>query len=391
MIYFDNAATTPVDPEVQAVIMNALREEWGNPSSLHRKGFAAEKRIKAARSEMAEGLGVDPSTLIFTSGASEGLNAVLRSAAMKARRKSRSHDLAGANLVLSAVEHAAVYETARSLEQEGMTLHVVPVDAFGRVSAEDVLDAVDDQTVLVALMHVNNELGTIMPVEEVGAALRERHPEVMYLVDGTQALGKMEVHPEQIGCDYYVGSGHKMHAPKGIGLLYRREGAPFYPLITGGPQENGQRAGTENVAYILGFAKAFKQMSSRRQKKTWNPEIVSLSEAARQRALRMEGVRLNSPEQGVSPYILNFALTGVRAEVILHFMEQKEMYLSSGSACSLGQPSRVLQAIGLPEAYREGALRLSFGSENRLEDVNPFFDALEEAVAQIRLLTGGRA
>ncbi|MDY6085448.1 MAG: cysteine desulfurase family protein [Peptoniphilaceae bacterium] len=383
MIYFDNAATTPVLPEVRRVIDETLETLWGNPSSLHRKGFEAEKILRKARETVAGILRVDPKSVIFTSGATESINTVLRGVAA---RHLMTRNGAPANVVISSVEHAAVEQTARALKDFGIDVRRASVDEAGRVDAADMAALVDAHTLLVGMMHVNNELGTIYPIADIVRAVKARKADVPVLVDGTQALGKLVVHPGELGCDYYVSSGHKIHAPKGIGLLYVRPGAFFRPLLTGGPQENGHRAGTENVPYIAGFAAALEAMEASREG-DWNPTIVAINRSVRER-LAASDARILSPEEA-SPYILTAAFSGIKAEVLLHFMEREEMYLSSGSACSKGAPSRVLQAIRVPDAYADGAVRLSFGRENTLNEVDPFLDQLLAAVRQIQSLTGG--
>lgn len=401
MIYFDNASTTPVLPDVANVVTDALQHQWGNPSSLHRVGFQAEKAMKEARGRMAGMLSAPENSLLFTSGATEGINTVMRSVLMQALQRKSGHmgqmegpgadctsDETKANIVLTAVEHAAVHETALLFSSFGIAVREIPVDEQGQISLSDVERLVDEETLLVAVMHVNNELGTIFPVEEVGKIVKSQS-HALYLVDGTQALGKLPVRLSALSCDAYVASGHKIHAPKGIGLLYVRPGTTLSPLLTGGGQEKNRRSGTENVPYILGFAEALAQMEAHREG-TYDPHVVAIAKRARERAEVLPGVHINSPENG-SPYILNFALTGIKSEVLLHFMEQEEMYLSSGSACSKGKVSRILQAIHLPEEYLDGAVRLSFGRENREEEVDPFFDRLAFSVEQIRRITGGKA
>lgn len=389
MIYFDNAATTPVLDDVRHAMNEVLASRWGNPSSLHRKGFEAEKVLRHARRSVAESLHVDEKSVIFTSGATEGINTVMRGIVADFLLKSKAHrdGRQRANLVISSVEHAAVEQTAEALSAFGIEIRRCAVDEAGRVNPAEMAALVDDATLLVAMMHVNNELGTIYPIAEIARAVKAKR-DVPLLVDGTQALGKLAVQPLALGCDYYVASGHKIHAPKGIGLLVRRPSAPYRPLLTGGPQENGQRAGTENVPYIAGFAAALAAMD-RARGDAWDPQIVAMNRKIRAR-LAQSDARVLSPEDA-SPYIVTAAFSGVKAEVLLHFMEQEEMYLSSGSACSKGAPSRVLQAICVPLEYADGAVRLSLGRENALEEVDPFMDCLLEAVAHIQSITGGRA
>lgn len=410
MIYFDHAATTPVLPDIAQVVTEALQQQWGNPSSLHRLGFQAEKAMEAARQKISILLDAPEKSLLFTSGATEGINTVMRSVLMqtllnrersaafsdatlphhgRSPQRACSAEKCQSNIVLTSVEHAAVFETAQIFASFGIAVRMLPVDDKGRIALSDVERLVDAKTLLVAVMHVNNELGTIFPIEEVGKIVK-RQSRAIFLVDGTQALGKMPLHFSSLPCDAYVASGHKIHAPKGIGLLYVRPDTMLFPLLTGGGQEGNRRSGTENVPYILGLAEALTQMEAHREGERFDPHVVAIAQRARERAESLPDVRINSPQEG-SPYILNFAVAGIKAEVLLHFMEQEEMYLSSGSACSKGKVSRILQAIHLPEKYLDGAVRLSFGRENREDEVDLFFDRLEESIRQIRQITGGKA
>jgi len=375
MIYFDNAATTAVSREVVDVIDKILLSDWGNPSSLHRKGLEAERILEASRASIADRLGVKPKTIIFTSCATESNNTVLRG---------MCSGKSGINLVVSPVEHSSVHETALALAAEGIEVRFCAVDRHGRTDAEQVASLVDAHTALVSVMHVNNELGTIQPVERIAECVKRKNPRVKMHVDGVQALGKLPVDLGRSTIDFYTASGHKLHAPKGIGLLYVREGAALPSLLFGGGHERGMRPGTPNVAFAAGFAKALELASSD------GDAMLPVYRRARARAQAMTDAVINSPEDG-SPYILNFGMKGVKSEVLLHFMEQSEMYLSGGSACNGARVSRVLGAIGVEDDYIQGCVRLSFVRETTPEEVDAFFDELENAVAQIRLVTrGGR-
>lgn len=376
MIYFDNAATTPVDPAVIDVIHEVLQKDWGNPSSLHRKGYQAEKRLSAARESIAGILGTDAKSIYFTGSATDANNIAIRGSLKSGT---------GQNIVISAIEHSSILNLAAQLEREGWEIRKIPVDSYGRVRWSEVDKLVDDYTALVAVMHVNNELGTIEPVAEIGQKLKEDHPEVRFLVDGTQALGKLSVRLSTLPIDFYTASGHKIMAPKGVGLLYVHPDAVLRPLEYGGGQERGLHPGTENVAYACGMAKALELMMQARTSEQYDPNITEIHRRARARIARMQGVRLNSPEDA-SPYILNIAIEGIRAEVLMHFMEMEEMYLSSGSACSKGRASHVLEAIGIPDRLREGCVRVSFQRENRADEVDPFFDRMEEGIRMMREL-----
>lgn len=371
MIYFDNAATTPVIPAVADRIREVLVNDWGNPSSLHRKGFEAEKIIEKAREEISRAMLVKPKTLIFTSCATEANNMAVRSA-IKGKT--------GANIVYSAVEHASIDTLAKQLAKEGVETRIIPVDEKGRVNADDLAKLVDENTALVCVMQVNNELGTIQPVEELARVTKQINPKAKFLVDGVQGFCKFPLNLKDSPIDYYSVSAHKIHGPKGIGLLYVKEGEKLEPLMYGGGHEFGLRPGTENVAYIAGFEEAVKHVDEFSV-----DEVKAIRDRCLDRLTQIPDHIINSPEVG-SPYILNFALKDVKAEVLLHFMEQEEMYLSSGSACTGAKVSHVLEAIKLPKEYIEGCVRISFLTENKVEEVDPFFDQLEKAVEQIRSL-----
>lgn len=377
MIYFDNAATTPVHPEVAEVINHILLHEWGNPSSLHHIGFEAEKRMREAGRVLARGLGVDPSCLIFTSCASESNNTALWGAV---RGKT------GVNVVMAQAEHSSVEKTGLALREAGVEVRVIPVDWEGFVAPDQVAEAVDDKTALVTVMQVNNELGSRNDLAAIGPMVKAKNPKTLFHVDGTQAFGKLPVKLEEWKVDSYSASAHKIHGPKGVGLLYVRQGVNYPSLIAGGGQMGGRRAGTENVAYICAMAKAYDLVQA--HVRDHKEEILAIYHRAMERIRALDGVRVNSPTQPVNPYIINFGLEGVRAEVLLHMMEGEEMYFSSGSACSKGQASPVIEAIGVPDAYKEGILRISFAMENSPDQVDPFFDALEKHVREIRKVTG---
>ena len=388
MIYFDNAATTPPHPQVIEVIDRVLREEWGNPSSLHHKGFEAEQTLRASTREMARILGVAESSIIFTSCATESNNTALRGAVWGKDQP---------NILVPVSEHSSVYTTARHMAEGslstaargGVEVRFLPVDAYGRVRPDQVRKAIDARTALVAVMQVNNELGSLNPIAELGQAIKEANPKTLFHVDATQALGKFPIPLAEGQVDSFAASAHKIHGPKGIGLLYVRPGLAYPPLLDGGGQMDGRRAGTENVAYIAGFAKALSLMD--RYVKEEQATIWACYERACERIGRIPGARLNSPtEAPVNPFLLNVGILGIKAEVLLHMMEEEAYYFSSGSACSLGKASRVIEAIGLSSEYGEGILRISFGMENRPEEVDPFFDALEKNIARIRQMTGWR-
>lgn len=376
MIYFDNAATTPVFPEISKAIDKALLENWGNPSSLHRKGFEAEKSMRKARAIIAQSLGVDPRNIIFTSGATEANNSFIKGAVQGKK----------GNIIVSSVEHASVLKTALALSSSDIEVRLIPVDVHARISLSDALELIDENTILISCMQVNNEFGTIEPVEELAEAAKEKNPRLLFHTDGTQGFLKIPLELKNSAIDAFSASAHKIHGPKGIGLLYLRPGLSLPPLIDGGGQENGRRSGTENVPYIMGFAAACLYMQKFQRE---HPGYIrKLHDLAVEEAKKLERVHILSPLEEASPYILSLGIEGIKSEVLLHFLEEREMYLSTGSACSSGKPSTVVEACKIPPSYRDGVVRLSFEAENRLEEIQPFFQAMKEGISSIRKVTG---
>lgn len=382
-VYLDHSATTPVRPEAVAALERVLSVEFGNPSSPHAMGLEAERRVREAREALAAVLGVDPDEILFTSGGTEANNLALRGAA-------RAHTRHGRHLVTTAVEHSSVLETMRDLEREGFALTVVPVDGHGRVRAEDVLSAVRDDTVLVSVMYVNNEVGAVQPVAEIGRELARRRGGgrvPLVHVDAVQALGKLPVEPRRLGADLLTVSGHKVHGPKGVGALYVRRGVALRPLLAGGDQQGGLRPGTENVPGIVAFGVAARLAARELE------ETRARLEGLRRRLLEglrgaVPDARVNSPEDG-APHILSVAIPGVRGETLVHALAERGVMVSTGSACHSRRAvvSHVLQAMGLERRLAEGTIRVSMGRDTTAEDVDRFLDALREAVAELRAVT----
>ncbi len=391
MIYFDNAATSPVLPQVVELVDKILLEDWGNASSLHKMGFRAQKYINYAEEVLARGLGVKKSELIFTSGASESNNMAIKGLAGGKK---------GKNILISSVEHASVSKTAEFAENEGLEVRWLAANAYGTISPEEVKSKLDDNTIMVSLMHVNNELGTIEPIFEIGDLIKSINPGTIFHVDGTQAFGKFNLKLGKACIDSYAASAHKIHGPKGVGLLYVKDGINYPPLVLGGGQQRNRRSGTENVAFIGAMAKAFELMEEFREKEPRKIYEINLACRARIKdmAERLGGIRINSPrlaeeemvqgEDYASPYILNIGIEGIKAEVLLHMLEEDDMYVSSGSACSKGKLSPMAKACNMDESYTDGLIRLSFLTENDLSQVDPFFDKLEEGIEMIRSIKG---
>ncbi len=379
-IYLDNAATTKPHPTVVDAMVRALTEDYGNPSSLHHKGVAAERIVTSAREAIAQSVGASPEEIIFTSGGTEANNLAIRGVAALAR---------GRHLVTTTTEHSSVLAAFRALTEEGFELTELKVDHAGRVSAAQVHEALRPDTALVSVMAVNNEIGTIQPIDEIARVVHRRQAEghrVLLHVDGVQAWGKIPLQLGRLGLDLVALSGHKVHGPKGIGVLYIRRGVRLAPLQRGGDQERQIRPGTENVAGIAGIGAAARLLGQDRE------EVTARLQRLRTRLLEqlqeLPDVRINSPREGVAPHILNVAFPGVRGETLLHRLEMDGVFLSTGSACHshAATPSHVLLAIGLPAEEASASLRFSLSRFTTAEEVDAAARSVRAAVAELRAL-----
>jgi len=357
-IYLDNNATTPVDPEVVEAMTPFFADIFGNPSSQHAMGVEAQRALSDARMIVAQALGVGDREIIFTSGATESVNMALKGIA-KANKKSGNH------IVTSSIEHECVLETCRELEEDGYVVHYVKPDRYGLIDPRRVVDAVRDDTVMVAIMHVNNELGTINDIEEIAREIKTNWQDVYVFADGAQAFGKLTINLNNI--DLYSFSAHKMHGPKGVGGLYIKESTKIKPLIVGGGQELKLRSGTENVPGIMGFKRAVEiAYEYVEEHRTYIRNL---------RALFLEQLQgleyiINSPEDALEN-TLNLSFPGYRAEHIMHLLEQQGVYVSTGSACSTNDKvrSHVLEGVDAPPEIKESALRISFSRMNTKDEI----------------------
>ncbi len=377
-LYLDNAATTPVHPEVAQAIHHSLVVAYGNPSSLHRKGMEAEGIVKEARSLVAEMLGVSPAEVYFTSGGTEA-NALAIKGVARARQRRGKH------LITTQIEHSSVLAACRDLEAEGFKVTYLPVDAEGRVDPEEAAAAVTGETILLSVMHVNNEIGTIQPIGEIVEAVRGKKEDILVHVDGVQAFGKIPVAPEELGVDLLSVSAHKLHGPKGIGALYCRKGVQLQPLFGRGTQERGLRSGTENVPGIAGLGAAIKVWQ--REGRPRQKELYQLKEQLIEGLLSIEGARLNGARgEGAAPHIVNLSFPGVRGEVLVHALEEKGLYVSTGSACSSrkAEVSHVLKALGLAERESESSIRISLSYTTTAEEIAQAVEIIQEAVSSLR-------
>lgn len=372
-IYLDNSATTPVDEKVREAMMEALGC-YGNPSSLHSKGLEGERMVHAARKQVAKALGAKEQEIYFTSGGTEANNTLVLGAAMAKRRQ-------GNRIVTTAIEHASVLESVRFLEGQGFECVFVKPERGGSVDPEKVLAAVDGKTVLLSAMLVNNETGAVLPVGEMAKEARRRAPGVLVHCDAVQAFGKLPVKVNALGVDLLTVTAHKIYGPKGIGAFYKAKQARILPLLHGGEQQDRLRPGTENTVGIAAFGEACRLAEDRREADL--AHAAKLNACLRELLGGLPSVEINSPEDAL-PYILNLSGNRARSEVMLHFLEQRGIYVSSGSACAKGEGSHVLKAMGLPDRRRDTALRISFGRQNTEEDCAEFVKALREGLETLR-------
>ena len=380
-IYLDNSATTPLDAKVEEAMLPYFREFFGNASSLHKKGLEAERGIKEARRILADMLHVKTSEVFFTSGATEADNLAVLGLA-------RAYKKQGNHIVTQKTEHEAVLTSCRVLEKEGFDVTYLDVDEFGDIKVGDLLDAIEDKTILVAIMHVNNEIGTIYSINELARAVKNKKKDVVFFSDGVQALGKIEINLDNI--DLYAISAHKIHGPKVTGALIKKENVNLEPIIYGGGQEGGLRGGTENVAGIVGFGKAvelaYEDFTGKQKHfKDLRERFLSCIQPPSGLTAGWEGVRINSPDSGVST-IVNVGFRGVPAEVLLHALEKEGIYASAGSACASRRSgvSHVLEAIRVPSDYIKSSLRFGFSRFTTQEDIDFTCEVLRKKVEELR-------
>ena len=380
MIYFDNSATTKCSKAAMEIMCEALSENFGNPSSLHNFGFTAEKYIKNSRAIIASTLKCDVKEIVFTSGGTEGNNMAIRGCAYAYQKR-------GKHIITTSVEHAAVINPCKQLEKEGFEVTYLPVDEKGVVSVEDVKNALRDDTILVAIMYVNNEIGSVMPISQIGSLLKDR-PNTYFFVDAIQAFGKYQINPKNMGIDMMSVSGHKLHGPKGSGFLYIKDKVRVEPIILGGGQENALRSGTENVPAIAGLGVAVKEAYDNLSVNV--ERMTSVKKHLRERLSEIDDIVINGPDcdEG-APHIVSVTVTGVRSEVMLHTLEEKGIYVSAGSACSSNKPSpsRTLQAIGLSGLPLESTIRFSFCEDNTIEEVDEAIEVMKATVPTLRKFT----
>ncbi len=372
--YLDNSATTrPCSAARQAMIV-AMDTVWGNPSSLHQKGMDAGELLRDARTAVANALSCRPKEIVFTSGGTEANNLAVFGAAHAGRKRGR-------RVVVSAVEHPSVMKAFERLRDEGFDVCVLPVDAYGKISLADAETVIDEETILVSVMAVNNELGTIEPVEDLRRIIRSKHAPALLHIDAVQAFGKLPLSVNRLGADLLTVSAHKIHGPKGVGALFVKDGVRLVPTAVGGEQETRVRPGTEPMIAIAGFGAAVKAMRI--------PPLETIRELTddfKQRLSALPEVVFNSGEDAL-PYIINFSLPGWKAETVLNFLSDRGIYVSVGSACAKGHRSPVLTAAGLDVRRMDSAIRVSLSDETTAEELAYCADGIAEAIRTLRKIS----
>ncbi len=377
-IYLDNSATTRCFPEAAALMNEIFLEDYGNPSSMHHRGVTAERRVLEAKKTLAGLLKVKEKNLYFTSCGTESDNLAIIGGAMAAQRRGR-------HLITTRIEHPAVLEAMKYLEAQGFEITYLGVDRDGLVSAEEAAAAVRPDTILVSVMHTNNEIGSVQPIEEIGRAVKAVNPRVLFHVDAVQGFGKSLILPKRMHIDLLAASGHKIHGPKGVGLLYVADGVRLEPLLHGGGQQGGMRSGTENVPGIAGMALAAKLLCGNLDED--RQRLFAMKNRLIDRLREIPDIEFNGrTDETAAPHILSVRVRGVRAEVLLHALEDKGIYVSSGSACSSNhpRPSETLAAIGTPASEMDNSIRMSLSVMNTMEEMDAAAQAVGEIVPLLR-------
>lgn len=376
--YFDNSATTRVFDCVKDAVVNAMTVDYGNAAARHMKGVEAERLIKEARAEIAKSLKVQEKEILFTSGGTESNNTALIGAAFANQR-------AGKHLITTGVEHASIYNTMEFLWEQGFEITYLPVDSYGCISLEELAQAVREDTILVSVMYVNNEIGAVEPVEEISKVIKAKNPKTLFHVDAIQAYGKYVIRPKKQGIDLLSVSGHKIHGPKGVGFLYIDEKAKVRPILFGGGQQKGMRSGTENVPGCAGLGAAVREVYRDHEAKI--EKLYQIRERLIAGLKELPGVTINGHEgRENAPQIVSASFEGVRSEVLLHALEDRGVYVSSGSACSVNHPgvSGTLKGIGVKKELLDSTIRFSFGLFNEPEEADYCLEVLRELLPVLR-------
>ena len=376
--YLDNSATTCVYQETADLVCDLMVNHYGNPSAMHQKGVEAEQYIRTAQETLAKILKVKEKEIFFTSGGTESDNWALVGTAMANKRT-------GNHIITSAIEHPAVSAPLAFLEEQGFRITRLPVNKEGLVDVNELEEAITPETILVSIMYVNNEIGSVEPIGEIGRRIKAKNPKTYFHVDAIQAFGKYRIYPKRMGIDMLAVSGHKIHGPKGSGFLYIDEKVKIRPLILGGGQQNGMRSGTDNVPGIAGLGVAAKMMYQNFDEKV--EHLYQLKERMAEGLSKIDDVVINGmPVREGAPHILSVSFLGIRSEVLLHTLEDRNIYVSAGSACSSHKrkPSATLSAMGMSNAQIENTVRISFSEENTFEEVDYCLEVLNEVLPMLK-------
>ena len=376
--YLDNSATTACFEEVAQLMHKIMCEDYGNPSSMHHKGVEAEKYLRDATKTLADLLKTDEKEILFTSGGTESDNIALIGTAMANHRRGR-------HLITTRIEHPAVLQPMAYLENQGFQVTYLPVDHEGKISLEDLKRAIRPDTILVSIMHTNNEIGSVQPIAEAGELIKRMNPQTLFHVDAVQGFGKFRIYPAKAHVDMLSVSGHKIHGPKGVGFLYIRKGARVNPIIYGGGQQKGMRSGTENVPGIAGLAKAAELVYQNLDQDM--DRMYGLRDMLVEGIGDIEDVRVNGcPGREGAAHIVSLSVRGVRSEVLLHALEERDIYVSAGSACASNKPqtSATLKAIGVERELQDSTIRFSFSVFTTAEEIQYTIQALHELIPTLR-------
>lgn len=380
-VYLDNSATTRCSERAKDLMVKVLMEDYGNPSSLHMKGVEAENYIKEAKKKIAKTLKVDEKEILFTSGGTESNNTALIGAALANKR-------AGNHIITTSIEHASVSAVTGYLEELGFRVTYLKVDADGIISLDELREAVCEDTILVSMMMVNNEIGAVEPIEEAIKVIKEKNPNTLVHVDAIQAYGKYRIFPKKLGIDMLSVSGHKIHAPKGTGFLFIKDKTKVKPLIYGGGQQKGMRSGTENVPGVAALGESAEEIYENFEEKI--DHLYQIKQRFVEGVLKIEGVSVNGKTgRDSAPQIVSVSIDGVRSEVMLHTLEDRKIYVSAGSACSSNKPSvsHTLTNIGLKGSLRDSTIRFSFSVHTTEEEIDYALEVMNEVVPKLRRYT----
>ena len=380
-VYLDNSATTKCFDEVAEIMTKVMCVDYGNPSSMHTKGMQAEHYIRYAKDAISRNLKVSEKEILFTSGGTESDNLSLIGAAYANARRGR-------HLITTSIEHPAILQTMHYLETQGFSVTYLPVDHNGRISLTDLDRAITGETILVSIMHTNNEIGSLQPIAEAGALIKSKNPNIIFHVDAVQGYGKFRILPKRMGIDLLSVSGHKIHGPKGVGFLYINENIKVQPIIFGGGQQKGMRSGTENVPAIAGMARAVELVYQNLEEEM--DKLYALKERFIRGVNQIPDVTVNSLNGRASaPHVISVSVVGIRSEVLLHALEEKSIYVSAGSACASNKPaaSATLKAIGVQDSLLDSTIRFSLSIFTTVEEIDYTLQCLYDIIPMLRKYT----